>query len=165
MRRVVRICLSDDSYGEHWHQDLSLGRVQESWEDESVLLGKTISLSAGFHDTRSEVDPIKPCFDQRPFTVRISSLEITLAMKEGAFMLIIHLAAREQIDDLAHLASEDLAEKHLRENLVVVAQNSTASRCRLLSSGQTQTLNEIEAGFEPPWPRPFRRSLRRGIPL
>jgi len=63
--------------------------VHKSWENGSVLLDKTLSLSPGFHEIRSVVDPVQFCFDQRPFTLGTLGLEIAHFMEETALMLTI----------------------------------------------------------------------------
>jgi hypothetical protein len=71
------------------------------------------------------------------------------------------IAAREQMRDFPNLASGDSSEKHLRDDLVdplvlssVLGQNIAVRRSRLPAPGHAQILNETEAGFELPWPRP-----------
>ena len=72
--------------------------VHKSWKDDSVLLGKTLSLSLGFHEIGSIVDPVQFCFDQRPFTLRTLGLEIAHFMEETALVLTI----RENSSDGCH---------------------------------------------------------------
>lgn len=69
--------------------EVFLQALHESRKDDSVLVGKTLSLSLGLHEIRSIVDPIEPCFDQRPFTLGTLGLEIGHLVKEAALMLTI----------------------------------------------------------------------------
>ena len=44
--------------------EVFLQALHESRKDGSVLVGKTLSLSLGFHESRSVIDTIESCFDQ-----------------------------------------------------------------------------------------------------
>ena len=69
--------------------EIFLQTLHESRENDSVLVDKNLSLSFGFHEIRSIVDPIESCFDQRPFTLGTLGLEIGHLVKEAALMLTI----------------------------------------------------------------------------
>jgi hypothetical protein len=69
--------------------EVFLQTLHESRQNDSVLVGKSFSLSPCLHEIRSIVDPIESCFDQRPFTLGTPGLEIGHLVKEAALMITI----------------------------------------------------------------------------
>jgi hypothetical protein len=92
------------------------------------------------------------------------------ALVHPANLIRTHIAALEQMGDRPHLAGENSSEKHLRDDLVdplvlpsVAAHNGAVLCSWFPRPGQTQILNEAEAGLEflgSSWPRARNVSYR-----